>query len=134
MNEAQELYCQSVAQGMNSKLATTAAGLEKRPATTPEITNRISLLKDELAQTLGIDKKYILQGFKDAVGMAENNEDPMQMIAGYREMGRMLGFYEPMKHEITITTGAIGHLSNEKLLEIADMTDVIDGAYHLVDE
>jgi len=136
LTEAKELYCQSIAQGMKPNLAATAAGLEKPPQPNPELKNRIAQLKEDLATNLGINKAYILQGFKDAVEIAELGEqpDPMQMIAGYREMGKMLGYYEPIRHEITVTTGAVGHLSNEKLLEIADMSDVIDGAYHLVDE
>jgi len=129
MTEAQELYCQSVSQGLSSKLAASAAGLNT-PPNSPEVKARISMLKEILAETLGIDKAYILQGFKDAVATAENS---MEMISGYREMGKMLGFYEPIKHEVTVTTGSVAHLSNERLLELADMSDVIDGEYHLVD-
>ena len=131
LTEAQELYAQSIIRGLSPNAAANAAGLDSPPSPSPALKQRIQALKQEMQENCGIKKEDVVKGFLSAIDMAESSTE---MINGWREVGKMLGYYAPEQKEITITTGAIGHLSNEKLLEIADMTDVIDAAYHLVDQ
>lgn len=130
ITENQELYAQSIVRGLSPQAAANAAGLDSPPALSPALKQRVSQLKQEMQENCGIKKEDVVKGFLSAIDLAETSTE---MIQGWREVGKMLGYYAPEQKEITITTGAIGHLSNEKLLELADMTDVIDSEYHLVD-
>jgi hypothetical protein len=47
------------------------------------------------ATRLSIERDDVLHGLLEAVDKARARPDPAAMIAGFREIGRMLGFYAP---------------------------------------
>lgn len=52
--------------------------------------------------SLRMTRKRVLDGFLRATEMAEKLEKPTAMISGWKEIGRMCGYYEPDKTEINI--------------------------------
>lgn len=49
---------------------------------------------------LGVTRQKVLDGLLAAVEQARAQTNPMGMIAGYREIARLLGLYEPERIEV----------------------------------
>jgi phage terminase small subunit len=85
--------------------------LAKARATTTELTT--------------IKRLDVLNVFLEAITLARNLADPSQMIAGAREIGKMMGFYEPetvrveMSAEHAVIAAKFREMSDEALYELA---------------
>lgn len=68
-------------------------------------------------------RKKVMDGFLEAAEMARVQADPTCMVGAYREIGKMCGYYEPVKKTIDINinggiTQKVERLSDETLLAI----------------
>lgn len=69
-------------------------------------------------------RKNVMRGIMEAIDMAKDQRQPACMISGWKEIGRMCGFYEPEKREITLSVSSqqlveqIRTLPRERLLEL----------------
>lgn len=76
-------------------------------------------------------RKKVMDGLLEAVEMAKLMSEPATMVSGWREIGRMCGYFEPKKVQIDVSvTGNIVHerlnsLSDAELLKIIQSTDAI---------
>jgi hypothetical protein len=83
-------------------------------------------------QVINMDRKKVMHGFLEAIDMAKDMRQPGGMISGWKEVGRMCGFYEPERREIQLSvTGKevieeLKGLSRPQLLELASRTDTVD--------
>ena len=100
--------------------------------------NALAIEHRRSQQVLNIDRKHVLKGMIEAVDMAKDMRQPAGMISGWREIGRICGFYEPEKREITLSVNSeqlveeLRNLSRERLLELAN-TPVLDAEYEVVE-
>jgi hypothetical protein len=86
-------------------------------------------------------RKRVMEGFLDAAEMARIQADPTAMVGAWREVGKMCGYYEPVKKIIDINvngqiTQKIERMDDETLLKIIKGEiggDVIDMALNEVD-
>ena len=107
-----------------------AAGLMKNP----KIAQAIAIEREKYALESKLTRQDVLEGFKEAIEMAKMMSDPGVMVAGWREVGKMCGFYEPSKIDIQVTTkGAallqqMEEMSDDELFAIGD-EDIIDGEW-----
>ena len=53
---------------------------------------------------LSIQREDVLAGLLEAVDTARHQQNPMAMISGLRELGRMLGFYTPEVKRLELTS------------------------------
>jgi hypothetical protein len=89
-----------------------------------------------------MSRKNVMAGILDAIDIAKDMRQPSGMITGWKEIGRMCGFYEPEKREITLSVNGqsladqMKGLTREQLLEIASQQDVplIEGEFEIIDE
>jgi hypothetical protein len=68
-------------------------------------------------------RKRVMEGFLDAAEMARIQADPTAMVGAWREVGKMCGYYEPVKKVIDINvngqiTQKIERMDDETLLKI----------------
>ena len=70
------------------------------------------------ADELRVSKDNVLTGLLEAVAVAQAQQNPAAMIAGWRELGRMLGYYQPEEHKITM--GADGARLQARLTSMSD--------------
>lgn len=85
-----------------------------------------------LSESAQIRRTDMLEVIQDAIQMARMAGEPLTMIAGAREIAKMLGFYEPEKKQIELsmsqerTRDKYAALSDEELLNIieGECTDV----------
>lgn len=72
----------------------------------------------ETAQRMALDRETVIRELRTAVEVARMKGDASAMIAGWREIGRMLGFYEPEVRRIDV------NLDGDRLMQrIRAMTD-----------
>ena len=72
----------------------------------------------------GITRQKVMDGMLEAIDMARMEADPTAMIAGWREIGKICGYYAPVEHKVKVdVTGNVivnklNSLSDAELLQI----------------
>jgi hypothetical protein len=116
-------FCMKVAEGMTPSDAAVFCGFEdpgktaKQLMMRPTVKKALNVMIERTMKMSEITRDDVLDGFKDAIAIARTQSEPMTMIAGWREVGKMLGMYEA-KLKIEITGGA-GELERQ----LANMSD-----------
>lgn len=88
---------------------------------------------------VNMDRKNVMKGMLEAVDMAKDMRQPSSMISGWREIGRMCGFYEPERREIKLSVNSaqlveeLKNLPRERLLEIASQPDPLEAEFEVVE-
>lgn len=54
------------------------------------------------ARRLEIERQDVIQGLLEGVAAAKSQANPAAMIAGWREIGKMLGFYAPEVRRVEV--------------------------------
>jgi hypothetical protein len=125
----QQLYVDAIAnQGLSKRAALRVAGYRKEgdhsgaPSADPEksanVKAAIMKLKKANESSVMMTKKRVMEGFLEAIEMAKIKGDPFVMISGWREVAKMCGYYEPIKHKIEID--AKGQIIVQKLQTLTD--------------
>lgn len=132
LTEKEERFVQAVSQGMTKRAAAVAAGyvepgksaarLMKRPAVVAAVRKEQKVYEKSVEMT----RKQVMDGFLEAIGIARIQADSVSMISGWREVGKMCGYYEPVRHQIDISVNGqaivsrIQSLSDAELLQLAE--------------
>jgi len=102
----------------------------------PNIKAAIADRKAAFALTSGMTKKKVIDGFLEAIDMARTQAEPLVMVSGWREIGKMCGFYEPTRAELTVTIEgkrALARLESlpdaELLRLVQEGTDAVDAEF-----
>lgn len=120
-------------QGLTPSAAATQAGYSSASQATTLLKNElvvdaISAMQLEYAKDLELSMQDVQQGMLDAIEIARITDNPMAMIAGWREIGKLIGVYVEKK-EIKFTAEmpeALQDASTEELLKLVS-SDVIEG-------
>lgn len=72
----------------------------------PAVQAAIAARQDEDACRLEIERHTVIQGLLRAIEQARVQSNPAAMIAGWREVGRLLGLYQPDRHVVQV--GSVG--------------------------
>lgn len=105
----------------------------------PEVQEARAKLKNQLRQSTSITREDVVNGYKEAIDMARLMNDAMPMIAGWREISKILGFDKPQEIKVTIEGGVremrrqIRSLPESELLRLADESNIIDGQFYELD-
>ena len=100
--------------------ASIAYRLAKDPAVL-KIYNREKALYEESAQ---MSRKKVLEGLLEGVEMAKMQGDAGNVIGGWREVGKMCGYYEPIRRKIDINLSGsveirqLERMSDDQLLRL----------------
>lgn len=57
---------------------------------------------NQTQKAANMSRKKVMDGMLEAIDLARILEKPTAMISGWKEVGRMCGFYEPDRKEITL--------------------------------
>jgi phage terminase small subunit len=88
------------------------------------VQNALQARQSADATRLSIRRDDVLEGLQEAVQQAREQRIPMGMIAGYRELAKMLGFYsvETKRVELSAVQAAVkgnfAAMSDEQLLAL----------------
>lgn len=118
--------------------AATLAGFSDRStaaykmAKDPAVLKIYNQEKAKYEAAAGMTRKKVMDGLIEAVEMAKLQADPTAMIAGWREVGKMCGYYAPIEKRVKVDVNGevliskMMQLSDAELLKIAQ-GNVIDG-------
>ena len=74
--------------------------------------------KEAYAAAVGMTRQKVMEGLLEAVEMSKIQADPTAMIAGWREVGKMCGYYEPVKKQIDVNI--TGNVVMQRLNKLSD--------------
>ena len=129
---------------MTQTAAARAAGLKGNPGSAgydmmrnPKVQRAIAEERKEYEVASGVTKKKVIDGFLEAIDMGRMKGDPLAMIAGWREVGKMCGFFEPTKSKIEISVNGqvmvqrLNQMTDEELLAIAESNpeQILEGEF-----
>lgn len=113
-------------------LQTTSVNVEQ----SEDVKKALAEARSALSTATRMTREDVLDMFKRAYDLAELGGEPSSMVAAAREVGKMLGFYEPerIKVELSMSQARLQDkfaiMSDEQLLEIADgRARIIDGEF-----
>jgi hypothetical protein len=81
----------------------SARSIAHENATKPDIQKVLQQRQAMLAQELQITQKSVVAGLMEAVQMSRELRNPAAMVAALREIGKMLGYYQPEVRRVEIT-------------------------------
>lgn len=89
--------------------------------------------RNELSSVAQMKRADVLLIFMDAINLARIAGDPTAMVAGAREVGKMLGLYAPEKKEIELTLGQARLRSVYEGMTDEELLSVIEGEHVRLD-
>jgi phage terminase small subunit len=111
--------------GSNTTTALESAGYSPtNPANVlrhREVIEYLQAARAEIEEHSTLTRLDVLKVFLEAIDLARTLADPGQMIAGAREIGKMMGYYEPerFKVEVEATPAKYREMSDEELFRLA---------------
>ena len=139
------MFAQCIIKGMNPVQAGRAAGYSQpeknvyKMMKSPKIQDAINYLHKKHEKAADMTRKKVMDGFLEAVEMAKMQGEAGVMVNGWREIGKMCGYYAPETKKIDINITAkrvidrLETLSDSELAEmIEESAAIIEGEAHEV--
>ncbi|MHB1098688.1 MAG: hypothetical protein ACYCZR_03960 [Burkholderiales bacterium] len=132
LTEQQAAYVEGVLDGKPKRVATLEAGysapnqaadIEKSEA----VRTAIREARAELSSAAQIKRVDMIEVLIQAIDMSRMMADPMGMIAGAREVGKMLGLYAPEEKKIDLTVNQQRLRTQFEGMSDQELLDVIEG-------
>jgi phage terminase small subunit len=132
LSERERLFVDGVMRGMTQTAAARAAGYSdakhegSRLMRSPKIIKLVQELHAKYAEAAQVSRKQVLDGMLDAIQMAKMQGDTAVMVAGWREIGKMCGFYAAEKKEVSVNITAkraidkLETMTDQELLEMME--------------
>jgi phage terminase small subunit len=142
LTEKQKKYVEKRLDGESQAKSALIAGYSDHPSacTTPEKSEKVkqalALARSELSSATQIKRADVIEMLMEAYDMAKLGAEASSMVAAAREIGKMLGFYEPETVKLELTGDQaqlqtrLRTLTDEELLQIAQgQAKVIEGEF-----
>jgi phage terminase small subunit len=90
----------------------------------PNIKKAIRIQHEHYIEQSKMTKKKVMDGLIESIEMAKLMSEPMTMVSGWREIGKLCGFYEPTRHKVDVSVNGtmvleqMNSLSDEELLKL----------------
>ena len=150
LTQKQKRYVEGRLSGMTKLAAARAAGYETpevnayRLDQNPRIRAALESITREATRNLALSRESVLEGLLDAVHTAATSAE---LTAAWREIGRVIGAYEPEKREINInykdlSPDKLARMSDKELMELGvkfegqydSPDDAIDAEYEVLQD
>lgn len=150
LNEMQRRFVNALVHEQMPKTAAARIAGYSQPATAahtmmknPKILKVIAEERAQYAKDSGMTRQKVIEGFVESINMARIKADPLTMITGFREIGRMCGFYEPTKTKVEVSVEGkvlldrLSAMSDADLIKLAESQgdeEAIDGDFTVVED
>jgi hypothetical protein len=132
-------FCRQIHLGVKIAPAGRLCGIKNphRMLKRPEVKAFMLQLQKEARDEFDFTRREVVQGLKEAIEQARILEEPMAQIAGWREIAKVLGHYEPETKRIILSTEEenrkrqLGMMDEKLLLEMAG-SQFIDAEFDLI--
>lgn len=129
LTEMQQMFVRHWAAGESILTASARAGYADggtyayRLAKDPLVLEIYEREKKAYEASCQMTRKKVMDGFLDAAEMAKLQADPTALTGAWREVGKMCGYYEPVKKTIDVNingqiTQKVERLSDDQLLAL----------------
>lgn len=137
LTEQQRIFVDAVIKGKSPVVAARMAGYSRPESQgyevvkSPKVAEAIKYLHKKHEAVSDMTRKKVMDGMLEAIDMARMMADPGVMVTGWREIGRMCGYYAPEVKKIDINISAkrvidkLETLSDEDLLQLVDESSKI---------
>lgn len=127
-----------VVKGMTKRQAATAAGYAGPPKVVtaglnknPKIQKAIREEQELYARAKNITRERVIDEMYEAFDMAKIKGDPLSMIAAVREVGKICGLYEPVKHKLEVSVEGQVVMQQLTVMSDQDLLDLVAKAQAL---
>lgn len=133
LTEKQKLFVKEWAAGESILSASYRAGyadsgqMGYRMSKDPAILKIYNIEKAHYAESCQITRKQVVEGFLEAAGMARTLADPVALTGAFRELGKICGFYEPVKRTIDINISGNVTMKRLESMSDADLLKLVKG-------
>lgn len=145
LTDLERIFVENIAAGMTQHAAANQCGISAPTARnyldSPHIRRALNARREELRAQFRLTREDVVKGFLSAIDDAKLLSDPGAQITGWREIGRMLGHYEPERKIIELSTNAdealvqLQGMDLENLTRLAGLGDeALEGEFTLVEE
>lgn len=97
-----------------------------RMLTRPNVQKALQARQAEDATRLSIARDDVLKGLLEAVAQAREQGNPMAMIRGWAEIGRLLGHYSQDRVKMDVSVGADVAIDRMDRLSDAELMKIIE--------
>ena len=134
LTEKQKLFTKFWAQGESITSASMRAGyndgaaLAYRMVKMPNVLklyNKEKALYEEASQ---MTRKRVMDGLLESIDMAKLMSEPASMISGWREIAKMCGYMEPVKHRLEVNVTGNIMMKQMTAMSDAELLRVIEEA------
>jgi hypothetical protein len=137
LTEKQRLFVNAIMKGQNQTLAARTAGYSNagveatRVIRLPQVKEALAFLNKKHEKAAQMTRKKVMDGFTDAIEMARIQGEPATMVAGWREIARMCGYFAPEEKNINVNITAkravdkLETLSDDELLEMIEKDNAL---------
>ena len=138
LTESQEAFVEGVLDGKSRGQAALDAGYSSPSASSTiakseAVQVALSERRAELSSATQITRAGVLNGILDAIEMARVMADPTAMLAGYRDISKMMGYNAPEVKKVEISDTSNTLARKIKSMSDEDLLNVIEGEARLVD-
>lgn len=130
LTEKQKLFVKFWAEGDTIPNACERAGYNEQPsygyrmAKMPNILAAYSSIKAKYEEAAQMSRKKVMEMLQESFDMAKLMAEPASMVSAAREIGKMCGYYEPVKvrHEHSVAGNLVfermNRMSDDELLRV----------------
>ena len=135
LTDKQKMFVDGLLRGQTQTIAARSAGYSdpsiaaNRLLKMSKIHEGLAYLQRKYEKSSQMTRKKVMDGLLEAIDMAKLQAEPATMVNGWREIGRMCGYYAAEKRVIDINITArravdqLETLSDAELLEMIDKED-----------
>ena len=135
LTEQQKRFVQNWAEGDSIPNAYQRAGYSiqdisyaYRMQKMPNILKHYNAVKAKWQEAAQLRREDVIEGLKESIEMAKLMSEPATMIAGWREIGKLCGFYEPKKVDLNINVNGSVVMERMNKMTDADLLKIIEEA------
>lgn len=134
LSDKQKQFVRNWAQGDSITSAALRAGYSEgsiklcyRLVKMPNVLALKSKYELEWEEDNKMSRQRVMNGMLEAIEMAKLMAEPSSMIAGWREIGKICGYYAPVEHKVKVDV--TGNIMLDKLnaLSDAELLNIING-------
>jgi phage terminase small subunit len=136
MNEKQARFAQEYLVDRNGAAAAVRAGYSSKTArqighkllTHADVAKVVQKGEAEIAANAQVTREAVLNGFQEAIELGRSRADPGAMIAGWREIAKMCGFYAPERKQVELSAAGLAVRVRLEDMSDAELANLIAGA------
>lgn len=123
---------------MNGAAAAERAGYSKKTSraiacellTKPDIQAELQARGAALARKLEVTREGVVHGLLEAFELAKADRQPAAMVSAARELGKLMGFYEPTRVRVDLDADGQGQMARFEAMSDQELIQLM-GAGHL---